>query len=323
VPAHKVAFQILHGTDVAVNEFRRWPLLRIHEWLMEAMGVRNEEQELMVGSIRVGVPRYDRAGIREAVSNALIHRDFTLLGAVHVQLRDNHVRVSNPGGFVEGVSADNLLVTEPRPRNPRLADTFKRVGLVERTGRGIETIYRGQLRNGRQPPDYTLSTATSVNVLLSSDPADLDFVKVAVQAGRISGQALRVDELLALWQSKNAGGTTAARLAPALQRDNDHATNVLEGLVQAGLLKVYRTTYNLKSDHYPVIKEVIDPDLVIINHVGKHVKITRHKVLDLLQCNARQATCLLQKLAAKGELVKQGSGRGTVYVRPERDKTNK
>ena len=50
---------MLRGTDVAVNEFRRWPLLRIQEWVMEAIGVRNEEQELMVGAFRVGVPRYD------------------------------------------------------------------------------------------------------------------------------------------------------------------------------------------------------------------------------------------------------------------------
>ena len=136
VPAHEVAFQVLHGSDMAVNEFRRWPLLRVHEWLTQAIGVRNEEQELMVGGIRIGVPRYDRAGVREAVNNALIHRDYSPLGAVHMQLRDDHVRVSNPGGFVEGVGPDNLLVTEPRPRNPRPADAFKRAGLVERTGRG-------------------------------------------------------------------------------------------------------------------------------------------------------------------------------------------
>ena len=49
VPAHEVAFQVLRGTDVAVNEFRHWPLLRVHEWLTEAIGVRNEEQELMIG----------------------------------------------------------------------------------------------------------------------------------------------------------------------------------------------------------------------------------------------------------------------------------
>ncbi len=91
LPAHEVAFQVLHGTDVAVNEFRRWPLLRIHEWLLQAIDVRNEERELMLQGVRIGVPRYDRRGIREAVHNALIHRDYQMLGAIHVQLHDDHV----------------------------------------------------------------------------------------------------------------------------------------------------------------------------------------------------------------------------------------
>jgi ATP-dependent DNA helicase RecG len=44
------------------------------------------------------------------------------------------------------VRLDNLLVTAPRPRNPLLADAFKRAGVVERTARGIDTIFYEQLR---------------------------------------------------------------------------------------------------------------------------------------------------------------------------------
>jgi ATP-dependent DNA helicase RecG len=323
VPAHEVAFQVLRGTDVVVNEFRRWPLLRVHEWLMEAVGVRNEEQELMVGSARIGVPHYDRAGVREAVSNALIHRDYTRLGAVHVQLRDDHVRVSNPGGFVEGVGPDNLLVTEPRPRNPRLADAFKRAGLVERTGRGVETIYRGQLRNGRQPPDYALSTAASVSVLLDSGPADLDFVQMTVQAGRRLGQALGVDELLALWQAQRPGGTTAPSLAAALQRDVASATNVLAELAQAGLLQADGATYHLAVNHSSFANENSESESIILAHVRQQGRISRQEVMEQCQVSARQATYLLRKLVAQGLLVRQGTGRGTVYTWPETNKTNK
>lgn len=52
-------------------------------------------------------------------------------------MHNDQIRISNPGGFVQGVTVDNLLVSEPRPRNPRLADAFKRIGLVERVGRGV------------------------------------------------------------------------------------------------------------------------------------------------------------------------------------------
>ena len=325
VPAHEVAFQVLRGTDVVVNEFRRWPLLRVHEWLMEAVGVRNEEQELMLGGVRIGVPRYDRTGVREAISNALIQRDYTRLGAVHVQLRDERVRVSNPGGFVEGVGPDNLLVTEPRPRNPRLADAFKRAGLVERTGRGVETIYRGQVRNGRRPPDYTLSTAASVSVILDSGPADLDFVLLAVRAGRQVGRALEVDELLALWQARREGQTTAQVLAPALQRDLAHASDLLTGLAQARLLQVSQGIYRLTPTLYPegpAEQPAISPEKAILAYVQAHRRITRREVMALCSVNERQATYLLQKLTGRGTLSRQGSGRGTVYTMPEANETD-
>jgi len=302
---------------VAVNEFRHWPLLRIHEWLVEAIGVRNEEQELMIGGMRIGVPLYGRAGVREAINNALIHRDYSRLGAVHVQLRDDHVRVSNPGGFVEGVRPDNLLVTEPRPRNPRLADAFKRAGLVERTGRGVETIYRGQLRNGRQPPDYTLSTAASVSVILSCGPADLDFVLLAVQAGRRLGRALEVDELLALWQARREGATTAPALAPALQRDTSHAAGVLAGLAQAEALQASRGIYRLSPALHRearVEPSPVSPEEAILAYVETHGRITRREAVALCGLAEKQAEYRLRRLVKANAIKVVGRGRNAHYV---------
>ena len=317
VPAHEVAFQVLRGTDVAVNEFHHWPLLRIHEWLVEAIGVRNEEQELMIGGMRIGVPLYDRAGVREAINNALIHRDYSRLGAVHVQLRDDHVRVSNPGGFMEGVRLDNLLVTEPRPRNPRLADAFKRAGLVERTGRGVETIYRGQLRNGRQPPDYTLSTAASVSVILSCGPADLDFVLLAVQAGRRLGRALEVDELLALWQARREGATMASALAPALQRGTSHAADVLAGLAQAEALQASRGIYRLSPALHRearVEPSPVSPEEVILAYVETHGRITRREAVALCGLTEKQVEYRLRRLVEANAIKVVGRGRNAHYV---------
>ena len=89
-----------------------------------------------MGMLRVVVPDYSPAAFREALANALIHRDYTRLGTVHVQWHADRLEISNPGGFPEGVRLDNLLVTAPRPRNPLLADAFKRAGIVEPPARG-------------------------------------------------------------------------------------------------------------------------------------------------------------------------------------------
>lgn len=79
-----------------------------------------------------------------------------------MQWHEDRIEISNPGGFPEGVRLDNLLVTPPRPRNPSLADAFKRAGIVERTARDIDTIFFEQLRNGRPVPSYERSTETDV-----------------------------------------------------------------------------------------------------------------------------------------------------------------
>ncbi len=316
-PAHEVAFQVLRGLDVAVNEFRRWPLLRVHEWLMEAIGVRNEEQELMVGGVRIGVPRYDRAGVREAINNALIHRDYTRLGAVHVQLHDNYVRISNPGGFVEGVHPGNLLVTEPRPRNLRLADAFKRAGLVERTGRGVETIYRGQLRAGRRPPDYTASSVASVNVILDAGQADLDFVRVAIQGGRWVERPLRMDELLAMWAAWR-NPTVSAGLLASLWQQSDSATDArLREIVRMGLLEAVESGYGLAAELQPGGKTQLDPTQAIIAHVRVHGKITRREAIARCSVTEKQAEYLLKRMVTVGRLQLVGKGRNAHYVLAE------
>jgi ATP-dependent DNA helicase RecG len=129
------------------------------EWLETNFRPYNPEDELQVGLFRVPVPKVDLGAFREAVANALIHRDYHRLGAVHVRLEDDALVVSNPGGLVDGVTLANLLTTEPRPRNRALADAMKRIGVVERSGRGVDTIYRGMLKFGRPAPDYSRTDA--------------------------------------------------------------------------------------------------------------------------------------------------------------------
>lgn len=183
LPAHEVAFQVLSGMDVEVNDFFRWPLLRVVEELETRFRARTYEGEMQMGMRRVGVPNYALRALREGVANALIHRDYTRLGAVYVQWREDRVDIFNPGGFPQGVRLDNLLVTEPRPRNPLLADAFKRAGIVERTARGIDTIFYEQLRYGRAMPSYARSTTTSVALTLPGGEPNLGFVRLVADAG--------------------------------------------------------------------------------------------------------------------------------------------
>lgn len=330
IPNHEVAFQVLRGLDVEVNDFYRWPLLRVMEEIEARIRARNREQELMVGMLRVGVPDYPERALREAVANALIHRDYQRLGAVHLQWYLDRIEISNPGGFPEGVRLDNLLTTAPRPRNPLLADAFKRAGIVERTARGIDTIFYEQLRNGRPAPSYARSDTTGVVVAIPGGAANLDFVRLLVTEAQ-DGRLLGLDELLllnALWQERSLTTVDAASLT---QKPETETRATLHGLVEAGLIeergqKKGRTwhlsaaAYRALGDKAAYVRqrgfEPLQQEQMVLQYVEKHGRITRREVAGLCRVSGPQAYRLLDRLEKQGRIKREGTrGRSVAYGR--------
>lgn len=99
LPTHEAAFQVLRGLDIEVNDFLPYPLLRLAEEMFARFQARNREEEIQFGLLRVAVSTYSETAFREALANALIHRDYTRRGAVHVQWTDEQLEISSPGGF--------------------------------------------------------------------------------------------------------------------------------------------------------------------------------------------------------------------------------
>jgi ATP-dependent DNA helicase RecG len=323
IPTHEVAFQVMTGLRIAVNEFYRLPLIRVAEVIRERFDARNEEEEIAIGSVSVGVPRYSPAGFREALHNALIHRDYTSLGAVHVQWSDGEIEISNPGGFPAEVRLENLLVTAPRPRNPVLANAFKRIGLVERTGRGIDTIFEGQLRYGRPAPDYARSTSEAVHVVLRGGEANLALARLIAQRDT-PGQRLGVEELLILNAVDSERRVTVGRVASIIQRAEPVAQSFVERLVEKGLLERRERTYHFSAATYRALGtpealirvrgiEPIQRESMILQYVASHGRITRAQAADLCQVGPREARAVLDKLVKRGDLVVKGERRGSYY----------
>lgn len=328
LPTHEVAFQVLEGIQVRVNTFYRVPLLRLYEQIEQQFDARNEERELMSGFFRVPVPAYDRSAFREAVANALIHRDYTRLGAVHIQWLADAIEVSNPGGFVEGVSLENLLVTAPTPRNPLLADAFKRIGLVERIGRGVDIIFEGVLRYGRPAPDYGRSRATRVVVRLPGGDADLNFLQLVLAEEQRTQARLSVDDLLALRSLREHRRLDFSTLARVIQKDQPTARQVLERLVEAGLVEARGTSsrraYHLSAAVYRGLGEPaayvrqhgfepLQQEQMVLQYVQNHGRITRSQIADLCRIDLRAAKYLADRLVGSGKLGRKGAKRWTYY----------
>lgn len=331
VPMHEVLFQVLDGTRVKVNEGSRAALIEIVEWLdLLSRGV-NTEQEFNEGLFRIGIARVEVDALREAINNALVHRDYARRGPVRVCWQKNDLIISNPGGFVEGVTLANLLTTEPRPRNPALADAFKRLGLVDRTGRGVDMIYTSMLRFGRPAPDYSQSMPDLVKLSISTEPADLAFVRMVLQEEARQKSALPVETLLVLTALREARRLSAADIAAHLQCDPANASKLIEPLAENGLIQAHGTgrgrQYTLSPQIYRSLgqgKEYAHQagfdDLkqieLIRNYVRQEGRIKREDVATLCRLTLRQATHRLTLMVKAGQLMRHGENRGAYYAFP-------
>jgi len=332
VPAHEVAFQVLEGTDVRVNEFSRKPLLQTFEEVELLFKARIDEQEIQVGLFRVPIPNYDRRAFREAFINALVHRDYSRLGAVHVRLNDAGLTLSSPGGFVEGITLHNLLVAAPRSRNPLLADIVKRIGLAERTGRGIDRIYEGMLRYGRPAPDYAMSDATSVVLVLPKSDADIGFLEMILRHEERTGTAMPTNSLIILSRLRQERRLTTADLVADTQESEQATRTVLEKLLEAGLVEAHGAgrgrTYTLSAKVYRyagqkaayVRQAGFDPiqqEQMVLNYIDTHGSIKRGDVAELCHLTLPQAYHLLKRLEKQGKIKQTGKMRHAVYTRNE------
>jgi ATP-dependent DNA helicase RecG len=329
LPTHEVAFQVMEGTELPVNKIERWPLLRWFEHMEGQFEVRYREEELEVGLFRVPVPNFDRRAFREAFVNALVHRDYTRLGVVRVLWEGDGIRISGPGGFPDGVTQTNLLTVDPTPRNPRLADALKRIGLAERSGRGVDRIFEGLLRFGRSAPDYGASTPSSVSVKLFGGQADLDFLRVVLGEEKRRGEPLSLDALIVLSRLRRERRLGFGDLVAAIQRTESSTRSTLERLVEIGLLEAHGTTrdrsYTLSARIYRELGQSTDyvrqTGVEAIHHEAMVLKLAKTKgaikrsdVVELCGLTESQSKSLLGRLVREGRLVQDGQRRWTIYT---------
>jgi ATP-dependent DNA helicase RecG len=95
---------------------------------------------------------YPEIALREAMLNAFCHADYRLGGPVLIKHFHDCLEISNPGGFIGGVTPDNILHHPPVSRNPLLVDAMSRLRLVNRSNLGIQRMFSALLVEGKEPP---------------------------------------------------------------------------------------------------------------------------------------------------------------------------
>lgn len=222
---------VLHDseTTVARNDIDRLPLLEAVERMEQVfVGPLNPEKEIELGLFKMRIPQYPIEGVREAVLNALTHRDYLNPGEILVRHSAQELVVTSPGGFVAGITPDNILRHEAVPRNRTLANALVKLRLVESSGIGRRRIFRSALVFGKRRPQYQ-TDGHSVTLRLFNR-ATHDAVAQLVARLDAEGAEVSLDHLLVLDALMGQPFIDSAEVAQVLQLPRDEARWVLEAM---------------------------------------------------------------------------------------------
>ncbi len=250
-PQHQVHYvHQVSDTEIARNDSYRYPLIRTLERIEEAFGgPTNPEQEITLGLYKLRIPAYPIEVVREALLNAVTHRDYSDPGEVLVRHGPRELVVSSPGGFVAGITPKNILRHEPVSRNRTLAEAFEKLRLVERAGVGLRRIFVPLLSYGKRAPEYE-TDGTRVVLRIFDGSIDERMARL-VAKWRQEGRDVDLDGLLVLAYLRDQAFIDSFAAAELLQLPREAARGVLDRLAQplVGVLdrrgRTRATTYHL------------------------------------------------------------------------------
>lgn len=276
--------------------------------LWELINLRNDKQHYQDGFFIYDIPTFNERVVREAILNAVSHRNYQMGGSVFIRQYQDRLTVESPGGFPNGISLENILDRQ-LPRNRRIAEILALCGLVERSGQGMNLIYELSIKEAKQLPDFTGTDENFVSITLNGLVLDTRMLSLINQIGNDRMETLSTGNFLvinALYHGKSI---------PENQRP------CLEKLTELGLVEhVGRSKYVLARNLYAAAGKAgihtrivgLDRDTnkeLLLKHISKNgSKGTPFKELQqvLPGHNRGQIQVLLRELRTDGRIECKG-----------------
>lgn len=144
--------------------------------LWEKINLRNDIQHFQDGLFVWDIPTFNEKAIREAILNAISHRDYRMAGSIWIKQYPRTITTSSPGGFPLGITPKNILWKQ-QPRNRRIAEVFAKCGLVERAGQGADRIFEESIKQGKPLPNFAHTDQHEVVLTLDGQVQDENFLR--------------------------------------------------------------------------------------------------------------------------------------------------
>lgn len=152
------------GPSVGRREVRG-PMELVLADAIDFIGKHTAQYQVVLGTHREILPEYPAAVLREAILNALAHRDYGLVGTtVDITIWDDRIEIQSPGPLPGNVTVENIR-EEHYSRNRRIMQILRLLGLVEEYGEGVDRMFSEMEARLMEPPLFT-ATDSSVTVTL-------------------------------------------------------------------------------------------------------------------------------------------------------------
>jgi ATP-dependent DNA helicase RecG len=318
-----------HGASSTDRYEATGPLLSAYAEVKTRLDAVNSERELQLPSgVRPRIRLIPDRAVREAVVNALIHRDYRSTDAVVVEFVGSKLVVTSPGGFPPGIAPENIISERSHPRNAALTSVFRSLRLAEQEGVGVDRMVRDMVSVGHELPTFGDTggrvrcalvggePSPSVVALMASLPDDAqDDVDLALILHTLMSRAnVGADELTLVLQKLPVEAAEALRrgetlglLTPAFGSTRAKPRLRLSDAVREQLREVlpYLTASADEAEEY------------IVRHLQVHPSIQPRDVADMLNVTERHGGRILRTLR-ESQVLAIGSektvGRGVFHV---------
>lgn len=214
--------------SLTANESFTPPLIVALDRVLDLISARVDRTSVdLARGQQLQVADLPEAAVREAVVNAVMHRDYRDTARIVVEHAATRLAVTSPGPFISGITTQNVLTAASRSRNPRLAEAIRKLGLAETAGTGVDRMYAAMARVGHQPPVFEADLAT-VRVTLTGGAPNTYLTRFV--ASLPADAADDADAMLVLLTLLTRRTLTASDMSERLQKSVIEVQSVLDRL---------------------------------------------------------------------------------------------
>lgn len=200
LPQSEVVFEYRSSNasgPAAQRENFRTGFFACYDQLWNLINLRNDVQHYQEGFFVFDIPTFNESVVREAILNAVSHRNYQFAGSVFIRQYSEKLIIESPGGLPQGISLENILDRQV-PRNRRIAEILALCGLVERSGQGMNVMYETSVKEAKQLPDFSGTDDSLVKLTLNGLVLDKKMLTMINKIGNERLESLTTSDFLAI-----------------------------------------------------------------------------------------------------------------------------